>query len=146
MRQTFALTILFALVPATLAQPASDSALALRVQAIDKLVNTNVADLVGIYKEFHRHPELSLKEEHSAARLAKEAKAARIGRNRKGRRERRGCGIKKRPRTNGADPNGYGCSANRRTDWPSLCEQGPDARSRTAATSASCTRAGTMST
>lgn len=46
-----------------------------RVQTVDARVAPQVASLVDLYKELHAHPELSLKEERSAARMAKEAKA-----------------------------------------------------------------------
>ena len=51
-----------------------DGPLAARVQVVDAKVAAEVESLVEIYKDFHAHPELSLKEERSSARLAKEAK------------------------------------------------------------------------
>lgn len=75
MRQTTALLVLFAFSPLVFAQPEKDAALAKRVAAVDERVNAEVADLVDIYKHFHQNPELSLHEEKSAARMAKEAKA-----------------------------------------------------------------------
>ncbi|MSR55485.1 MAG: amidohydrolase [Gemmataceae bacterium] len=46
-----------------------------RVTAVDERVSAAVKDLVELYKDFHEHPELSLNEVRSAARLAKEAKS-----------------------------------------------------------------------
>jgi amidohydrolase len=53
----------------------SDPVVAKRVEAVDGKVGAEVADLVGVYKEFHQNPELSLQEVRSAARVAKEARA-----------------------------------------------------------------------
>ncbi len=52
-----------------------DPKVAERLSAVDAKVESNLADLVEIYKFFHEHPELSLVEVQSAARMAKEAKA-----------------------------------------------------------------------
>ena len=46
-----------------LATPAS-------AQTLDRLVDAELTDLVGTYKEFHTHPELSGQEENTAALLA----------------------------------------------------------------------------
>jgi amidohydrolase len=77
MRQPLLFAI--ALVPCALfaADPPApkDSALAARVKAVDDAAATQVADLVDYYKDLHRNPELSLKEERSAAKLAKELRA-----------------------------------------------------------------------
>jgi amidohydrolase len=51
-----------------------DGPLADLVKAVDGKVAAEIASLVDTYKDFHAHPELSLKEERSAARLAKEAR------------------------------------------------------------------------
>lgn len=74
MRQTLALAILFAATSLAFAQPA-DEKLAKRVALVEDQVKANVADLVDLYKHFHQNPELSLMEEKSAARMAKEVKA-----------------------------------------------------------------------
>jgi amidohydrolase len=76
MRYIFALGILSASTSALLAQSEKETGLTKRVAAVDGKVKANLADLVDIYKHFHQNPELSLKEEKSAARLAKEARAA----------------------------------------------------------------------
>jgi hippurate hydrolase len=49
--------------------------LAGRIDAVDGKLAPDVLELVDLYKDFHTHPELSLREERSSARLAKEAKA-----------------------------------------------------------------------
>ena len=46
------------------------------VAAVSERVESNVANLIDLYTSLHSHPELSLKEEKSAARMAKEARAA----------------------------------------------------------------------
>jgi len=46
-----------------------------RVSAIQSEIQGNYSHLEGLYKYIHSHPELSYKEEQSAARLAKEMKA-----------------------------------------------------------------------
>ena len=46
-----------------------------RMAAVEERLEGDVARLVELYKELHRNPELSLKEEKSAARMAKEARA-----------------------------------------------------------------------
>jgi hippurate hydrolase len=57
------------------AEPAKPEALAQRLAAVEKLADGEIADIVSLYKEFHEHPELSLKEEKSSARLARELKS-----------------------------------------------------------------------
>jgi amidohydrolase len=52
-----------------------DGPLAKRVSAVDDKLAGEVDSLVAIYKDLHQHPELSLFEERSAARMAKELKA-----------------------------------------------------------------------
>src|SRR4051812_20232209 len=78
MRQPLILAV--ALLPCALrsADPPApkDPALAARARAVDEQVAPQVEGLVDYYKELHRNPELSLKEERSAARLAKELRAA----------------------------------------------------------------------
>ena len=46
-----------------------------RSGSIDKVLTQELPDLEKLYKEFHKNPELSLQEEKSAARLAKELQA-----------------------------------------------------------------------
>ena len=46
-----------------------------KLKAVDEKVDAEVKSLVDIYKDFHQFPELSLKEERSAAKMAKEIKA-----------------------------------------------------------------------
>ena len=46
-----------------------------RVTAVDERVAAELKGLVDLYKDLHEHPELSLKEVRSAARMAKEMKA-----------------------------------------------------------------------
>ncbi len=48
--------------------PASNA----RVAAVDKAIDTQIADLVEFYKDLHTHPELSLTEQRTSAKLAKE--------------------------------------------------------------------------
>lgn len=77
MRQTLALGLFFLPVAALPADPPAprDPALAKRLEAVEDRVKAEIADLVDIYKDLHAHPELSLREERSAARMAKELKA-----------------------------------------------------------------------
>jgi hippurate hydrolase len=76
MRHTLALAA--ALVPVALlaADPPAlkDPALAGRVQAVEEKLGTEAAALVDLYKDLHQHPELSLMEVRSAARMARELK------------------------------------------------------------------------
>jgi len=78
MRQLLILAIALLPCAASAADPPApkDPALADRVKAVDDLVGPQAAELVNYYKDLHRNPELSLKEERSAAHLAKELKAA----------------------------------------------------------------------
>jgi hippurate hydrolase len=46
-----------------------------RVAVVNEKLKPELAELVDLYKHFHQNPELSLMEEKSAARLAKEIKA-----------------------------------------------------------------------
>jgi hippurate hydrolase len=48
--------------------------LAARVAAVDEQIKPQIDSLVDQYKDFHSHPELSLKEERSSARMAEEAR------------------------------------------------------------------------
>src|SRR5205823_6511407 len=57
------------------AEPPKNAALTDRVAAVDEKAGPEVSALVDLYKDFHVHPELSLHEERSSARLAKEARA-----------------------------------------------------------------------
>ncbi|OWK41776.1 amidohydrolase [Fimbriiglobus ruber] len=59
---------------AALAAPAADPALADRLKAVDKILDTETKDLVALYQHLHMSPELSLQEEKSAARIAAEVK------------------------------------------------------------------------
>ena len=45
-----------------------------RVASIEERIKAEVESLLALYKSFHRNPELSLQEEHTSARLAKELK------------------------------------------------------------------------
>src|SRR5947209_18498109 len=47
---------------------------AARVAAVDEQLKPQVDNLVDLYKDFHSHPELSLKEERSPSRMAEEAR------------------------------------------------------------------------
>lgn len=77
MRFSFAFGVPLMLASLVTAQPPAtkDSALAGRVAAVDERLAPAVKDLVDLYKDLHAHPELSLKEERSAARMAKELTA-----------------------------------------------------------------------
>jgi amidohydrolase len=44
--------------------------------ALDRTLKADLPSLVALYKDFHEHPELSLKEEKTAAHLASELRAA----------------------------------------------------------------------
>ena len=77
MRATLILGTLFAagtVLPAAEPVP-KDGPLATRVAAVDEKLKGELDSLVDLYKDFHAHPELSLKEERSAARMAKEIRA-----------------------------------------------------------------------
>src|SRR5881397_2585922 len=52
--------------------PAPDAKLADRTAAITKKIDAELTGLESLYKHFHTHPELSLQERETAARLAKE--------------------------------------------------------------------------
>ncbi|MCE9531439.1 MAG: amidohydrolase [Planctomycetes bacterium] len=43
-----------------------------RVAAVDKIVGSEISSLVELYKDLHSNPELSLKEEKTSAKMAKE--------------------------------------------------------------------------
>jgi hippurate hydrolase len=45
-----------------------------RIAPIDKRIDAEIADLVALYQHLHSHPELSLQEEQTAARMAAELK------------------------------------------------------------------------
>src|SRR5262249_52443131 len=47
-----------------------------RTAAVNKLVAGELDGLLALYKHLHAHPELSLQEEQTAARLARELKEA----------------------------------------------------------------------
>jgi amidohydrolase len=49
-----------------------DPALATRVAAVDKLIDTEAKSLVDLYKDLHKNPELSLQEERSSTKMAAE--------------------------------------------------------------------------
>ena len=59
------------------AQPAApkDAAVAQRVALVEERIRPELENLVDLYKDLHQNPELSLKEERSAARMARELKA-----------------------------------------------------------------------
>jgi hippurate hydrolase len=75
MRQTLALGFTLSFATFLLAQPPKSEVLTKRIATIDEKVAAEAPSLVEIYKELHANPELSLKEEKSAARMAKELKA-----------------------------------------------------------------------
>jgi amidohydrolase len=52
--------------------PITDPALRKRVEAVKERIAANQEDLEALYKQLHSHPELSLQEKRTAARLAKE--------------------------------------------------------------------------
>src|SRR4026208_704152 len=52
-----------------------DPALERRIAAVDDRIKPELTNLVELYKHFHENPELSLMEEKSAARMAKEIKS-----------------------------------------------------------------------
>jgi len=52
-----------------------DGKLADRVAAVDEKLAPEMGSLVDLYKDFHSHPELSLKEERSSAQVARAARA-----------------------------------------------------------------------
>ncbi len=54
---------------------AADQKLAERVAAIDGRIDAELQNLLTLYKTIHRNPELSLQEEQTSARLAKELRA-----------------------------------------------------------------------
>jgi hippurate hydrolase len=60
---------------AAVADQPNGSVLKERVPAIKDLISSQYGELEVLYKHFHTHPELSLQEEHTAARLAQELKA-----------------------------------------------------------------------
>src|SRR5262245_57455370 len=78
MRLPLALGLSLAVVPLFAADPPliKDQKLAERVAEVDRHAGPQVQDLVDLYKDLHQHPELSLKEERSAALMAKALKAA----------------------------------------------------------------------
>ena len=49
-----------------------DPALAARVAAVDKLIDTEAKTLVDLYKDLHQNPELSLQEERASGKMAAE--------------------------------------------------------------------------
>src|SRR5260370_11430043 len=74
-----AIVILGFLLPAGMAAAGSDkpdaTALKERVPGIKGLIDDQYGQLETLYKHLHSHPELSLQEEHTAARLVQEVKA-----------------------------------------------------------------------
>jgi len=78
MRLPLALGFSLAFAPFVAAEPPviKDENLAKRVAQVDEHVGPQVQELVDLYKDLHQHPELSLKEERSAALMAKALKAA----------------------------------------------------------------------
>jgi hypothetical protein len=52
--------------------PTGDTRLADRTAAIHKVLQPELAGLDELYKHLHSHPELSLQERETAARMAKE--------------------------------------------------------------------------
>jgi hippurate hydrolase len=67
--------LFFPAAPTADAQPKTADAKA-RLKAISKLVAEDYPRMDALYKHFHKNPELSLQEEKTAARLAKELKDA----------------------------------------------------------------------
>jgi amidohydrolase len=67
-----ALPALAALLFTTLSPAADPSPAVKHLPAIDKSIDAESADLLALYKHLHTHPELSLQEEKSAARMADE--------------------------------------------------------------------------
>ena len=57
-------------------KPAPSPALKERIALVDKQIAKELPSLDALYKELHRNPELSLQEERTAARMAKELQAA----------------------------------------------------------------------
>jgi amidohydrolase len=78
MRYPLALGLFLSFVPFVAAEPPviKDEKLAKRVAEVDEQVGPQVKELVELYKDLHQHPELSLKEDRSAALMAKALKAA----------------------------------------------------------------------
>ncbi|HET6574858.1 MAG TPA: amidohydrolase [Fimbriiglobus sp.] len=72
---TISRTPLALLLTLALVGPArSDPPVKERVAPIDKRIDTEIADLIALYQHLHTHPELSLQEEQTAARMAEELK------------------------------------------------------------------------
>src|SRR5262249_12254010 len=63
-------------IPGAGAGELTGAALQERVAAIKKKIDTDLPQLEALYKHLHSHPELSLQEKETAARLAKELKEA----------------------------------------------------------------------
>jgi hippurate hydrolase len=61
--------------PALAAEPDKEK-LNERVAAVEGRLNAEVESLQALYKSLHAHPELSLQEEKTSARMARELKAA----------------------------------------------------------------------
>ena len=75
-RLSGAVLVLLCLSPVALAdEPQIKGPLQERVGAVEKKLDTELTSIVELYKDLHRNPELSLQEERSAARLAKELQA-----------------------------------------------------------------------
>jgi len=69
------LTVLALAVITPPARPADPSWIKPTLAAVDAKVDGEITDLVALYRHFHTHPELSLREVESAARIAKELRA-----------------------------------------------------------------------
>ena len=140
------LVSLVLLLPAAAVRGEPPPALKDRIATIAKKLDAELASLQTLYKHLHAHPELSLQEEQTAARLAKELK---------------GLGFEVTEKVGGTGvvgvlKNGDGPTVLVRTDMdalpvigedrPALRQQGPHARQGTATRSASCTPAATTCT
>src|SRR5262245_51198674 len=66
---------LIVLLPNETARAQSPGSLAQRTGAITKKLDAELPDLESLYKHLHSHPELSLQERETAARMAKELSA-----------------------------------------------------------------------
>jgi hippurate hydrolase len=72
-RRTSAVILLaLALITPVHSDPPAGVTIKDRVAPIDKRLDSEIADLVALYQHLHSHPELSLQEEQTAARMAAE--------------------------------------------------------------------------
>jgi hippurate hydrolase len=75
-RRLPAAVLLLALSPAVFAAEANKAKLKERTTEVEKRIDAEFDSLQSLYKAIHAHPELSLQEEKTSARLARELKAA----------------------------------------------------------------------